>query len=147
MTQMVGLFVGIFMITGSVYDMKSMELPVWLLISGGCGGIVIASVLLLGRQMQWWELLWALLPGGISLVLAFVTRQQLGYGDGIVLLILGGSLGMEGVFAVWILGMFLSFVVSLVLLLTQKVSKDSRLPFVPFLTISCTIIGMQGVFG
>lgn len=143
--MVMGILAGMFLLVGSIYDGKTLTLPVWLLILGGFEGIISGVYLLISGSFRWWEMLWALLPGGISLLLAWATGQQLGYGDGWVLLILGGCLGPEKILWVWMLGLIGSFLVSVVLLVLGKATKSTRLPFVPFLFLGYLLVAGGGL--
>ena len=137
---------GIVLLLGSIYDVKSFTLPLWLLGLGLCGGIVGNVYLWINEELYWWELLTGLLPGGLSLVLSFLTREQIGYGDGWVLLIVGSMVGGESIWHIWMAGLLASFAVSAVLLILRKASGKKRLPFVPFLLFGY-VVTLLGVWG
>ena len=141
--MIIEILVGIFLLIGGIFDWKTLSMPGWLLVLGVCEGVVSAGYLWISNSYNWLEMLWALLPGGISLLLAFATREQLGYGDGLVLLVLGSCLGPEKVLWIWMLALLGSFAVSIVLLVMRKATKSTRLPFVPFLFLGY-IVTMGG---
>ena len=79
------------------------------------------------------QLLAGLLPGIFLLILARITREAVGYGDGLILLFIGLSLGFWeciGIFFAGLLGIFLAAVLAL-LLFGRK--KSLEIPFIPFL--------------
>ena len=78
-------------------------------------------------------LLTALAPGIFLLALGLVTRQAIGYGDGLMLLVCGLCLGGKTAGVLLITGMFLICPISLYLLLFKRAKRDTQLPFAPFL--------------
>ena len=117
----------------SIFDIKKQCIPGRSL----AVGVVASCGWALGRGllgMQSWTVLGAgLLPGVAALVLARVTREQVGRGDGWELVLMGNCMGLaDCLFALEIalLGIFL---VSAALLLLGKVRKSTRIAFVPFL--------------
>ena len=135
------------MLLGSIYDAKSFCLPLWLLLLGLGGGLAGELYFLISGQHYWWELLLGLLPGCLSIVLAFITREQIGYGDGLLLLMLGGCVGGESALGIWIGGLVASFIVSVVLLTIRKAGRNTRIPFVPFLFLGYMLVGIGGFTG
>ena len=78
-------------------------------------------------------LLTAILPGCVLLLIGKITRQEIGYGDGILLLVCGLCLGGKNAILLFVSGLFLMFPVSLILLLSGKADRRAELPFAPFL--------------
>ena len=135
------IFIGVLLVVGSICDVKSYSLPVWFLIVGLLGGIAGGLYQLLATDGTRWDLLWGILPGCLSIGLSCVTREQIGYGDGILLLAVGGCLGAEQTLKVWMAGLLVSFAVSVILLSTHKADRNTRIPFVPCLLVGYFIIG------
>lgn len=83
-----------------------------------------------------------MLPGILTLSIAYLSGEMIGIGDGLIILFLGSVLG----YRLTLLTMFLSFVISgvmsLILLTIKKVTKKSEIPFVPFLSIGIVIGGL-----
>lgn len=79
------------------------------------------------------RLLAGLLPGIFLLILSKITREAIGYGDGLILLFIGLSLGFWeciGIFFTGLLGVFLA---ALLILLFFGRKKRLEIPFIPFL--------------
>ncbi len=83
-----------------------------------------------------------MLPGILTLSIAYLSGEMIGIGDGLIILFLGSVLG----YRLTLLTMFLSFVISgvmsLILLTIKKVTKKSEIPFVPFLSIGIVLGGL-----
>lgn len=129
------IIAGVFLGIGAVWDIKKLALPrVWL-----SGGMVVSFCLALygyftGKDSIV-EGLVACLPGIISLFVSLLTREQIGYGDGAVLVILGGLLGSNVTWMIWLTGLGMVFVVGILLLVTGKGNGKTKIPFLPFLLL------------
>ena len=76
-----------------------------------------------------------LLPGAGFLTLSYISREQVGYGDGLLLLTVGIWLGFGQTFGVLTLGLILCSVLCGVLLMRKKIRKQDSIPLVPFLLL------------
>ena len=88
-------------------------------------------------------LLTAIVPGCVLLMIGKITRQEIGYGDGILLLVCGLCLGWKDAILLFVSGLFLMFPASLVLLLSGRADRRAELPFAPFLLVSYLLWLMQ----
>lgn len=79
------------------------------------------------------NLLAALLPGAGLLLLGRITRQSIGYGDGLLLLICGLYLGGKEACVLFVTGLLVLFPVSLGLLISGQAQRKTQLPFAPCL--------------
>lgn len=80
-------------------------------------------------------ILLGLIPGTAALILSKISREALGYGDSLLILLMGGSLGLGDTMEVILLALFFSSMWSLFLLSVKKVNRKQEIPFVPFLLI------------
>lgn len=78
----------------------------------------------------------ALMPGIGMVVLSFLTREKLGYADGIVVMILGLLRGLLICLQSLMIGLLLLLCFFLALILLKKANRKTTLPFVPFLFLS-----------
>lgn len=118
----------------SIMDIRRRSVPVWMLVPGG----VLAVAAFIYQQGVTGDMMKGMLPGIFLLVTAFVTRKA-GLGDGIVMLFLGILSGGGGSLLIFGISLFLAAVVSLVLLGLRKAGKNTRIPFLPFLTVAWLI--------
>lgn len=130
------------LIVSSFFDAKRKKIPVIVLFAGsiwalvwmlvcmttqGCGKVMAAS----GA---------AVLPGAAMIVISFLTNKKVGYGDGILLVILGIMEGIDKILLVFCVGLFLQSLAAVVLLLMRKADKQTCMPFVPFLLAAQIIL-------
>lgn len=121
----------------SIQDIREKEVSLWKLKVYGILATAISIWKLFSPEddllVLIFRLLAGLLPGIFLLILARITREAVGYGDGLILLFIGLSLGFWeciGIFFAGLLGIFLAAVLAL-LLFGRK--KSLEIPFIPFL--------------
>lgn len=121
----------------AVYDMKKKEIPVFMLMAAGVLSVLYMIVI---RDADGGNIAYSLLPGAVLLALSLCTRESIGYGDGLIVLIMGMWLGPLMCTAAVLLGLLLSAVCALFLLILRKVQGKSRIPFVPFLAVGMGVV-------
>lgn len=116
----------------AVLDLRWKRIPVWLLAVGG----IIMTFMAVNRCAQGTkdtvELVWGLIPG-ILLLLLTVTTRKVGIADGIVLLLFSMPLDYRECFVSFVLSLLIMSLVSLFLLVLNKIKGNSKLPYLPFL--------------
>ncbi len=84
------------------------------------------------------------LPGLLLLLGAWFGREKIGFGDGLLLLILGACLEHRELWILWMTASLLVLFFSLLLLATKRAGWNTKLPFVPFLWIAyLLLLGMN----
>lgn len=123
----------IWLLGTSIMDIRKCNVPVWALVPGG----LLTGIALVCQQTATGDMLQGMLPGIFLLATAFATKKA-GYGDGIVMLFLGILSGGRSLL-IFGISLSLAAVVSLVLLVLRKAGKNTRIPFLPFLTAAWLI--------
>lgn len=120
---------------GGIFDVKSKKIPYVVLGAGGIWSVVglIFKAGETGTAQMLLFVLTAIMPGAFLVVLSFLTEKKVGYGDGIILMILGCMEGAKTAFLVFCVGLFLQSLFAVVLLIVKKADKQSCIPFIPFL--------------
>lgn len=139
-----GVYILVLLVVCSVYDWKYCGLPLWLILAGGVGSLVGIIYTLLCGEKSVPDVILALLPGGATLLLAYASREQIGYGDGLLLLMIGGYAGVGDTMKILMVALAGTFGVSVLLLMCKKATGSSRIPFVPFLTIGSVLVMVGG---
>lgn len=127
------IFIGIC----AIFDWRKMEIPAAVIY--GFGAAAFAVVLLFIRP-EASSLLYSLIPGMAMLALSMLTRESIGYGDGLAVVILGMLLGIRKCMAAVLTGFLLSAVFALILLIFHKVNGKSRMPYIPFLAAGLGVV-------
>ena len=91
--------------------------------------------------------LFGILPGLLFLAMAVLTKEKVGYGDGLVLIVTGVLLGLRGNLMMVFMGLFLAALSSIWLLIRKKAGRNTKIAFVPFLLPSLVLsLLMSGGF-
>jgi leader peptidase (prepilin peptidase)/N-methyltransferase len=122
---------GLILMIQSVLDIRSKRLPLW--ITGIGAGIGIIFLILQGSYNL--SNATALLPGLLCLVIARVSREAIGYGDGLLLVMMGFYLKVSVLLGVCLWAITLAGIVALFLLATKKRKGKQEIPFVPFIFV------------
>ena len=123
----------IFLSICTVFDIRKKEIP-FILAGMGMAAAVVFTIWRIGNGSIFAaQILQSLLPGLFFLLTGWCTKEKVGYGDGILLLITGLVVGFHQCFTGLCIGLFLSAIFGVLLLLLHKAQKNSRIPFVPFM--------------
>lgn len=115
-------------------DLRYKKIPIWLLAVSGMimTSVSLTEIFMVG--MQGMQLFWGMLPG-VGMVMIALISKKAGWADGIVLALLGVMVGFRACAFSFILSMLMISLVSLVLLISKRVSQNTKLPYLPFLWI------------
>jgi leader peptidase (prepilin peptidase)/N-methyltransferase len=76
------------------------------------------------------------IPGLIFLLVAKVSKEKIGLGDGWLFLIVAGWIGTGDTWTIWAHSLLLSTFFSIVMLVLKKYKLQSQLPFIPFIWLA-----------
>lgn len=116
-------------------DFKYKEIPLWLSVAGGMLGVFFCVL----EKRSLMQVLLALVPGVVALIFSWVTKEIMGYGDGIALLVLGFYMSWSQLLSTGMLAFCLAGLVALVLLVVFRKRGRYRIPFIPFLGFAYAI--------
>lgn len=129
------ILTGCWLLAASILDIRSRRIPVWILALGGAFAgltVVCGSGFTLAECM---EMIKGCVPGVILLLMAAATGKA-GTADGIVLIFLGVCMGGKICMAVFMLSLLLISLFSGILLTLRRVGRNTRLPYLPFLSMA-----------
>lgn len=125
MEILVLLFLGV----NAILDFKYKKIP-WAL--SICFIVIGIGSVLTSSPINWWQFLGVIV--GIGMILISVcTKQAIGLGDGLVLLVVGIFIGLWKTLMILFLAGILVAVVGIVLMVQKKGNLKTSLPFIPFL--------------
>ncbi len=133
MSALTSVTVLLLLILCSYYDLRYRKLPLFIIIAFG---IIITVINGLDGSLFNQMVYFRLIPGTVFLMIAFMTKQAVGYGDGMIIILLGLSLGLIQCVSVVFTGLVLSSAVSVYILIFTRGNRQTRLPFVPFLLLA-----------
>lgn len=116
------------------YKTKTVLLPP----AGGFFLIGLAVNICMGRESLIRALSGAAIGAGV-LILAYLTKNKIGYGDGFVLVATGALLGFRLNLAMFLFGLFLASLKGIWLIITGKADRKTKMAFVPFLIPGLTL--------
>ena len=107
-------------------------------------GIVLAIAFLWGEwsesKLTLIDLILRLLPGAFFLICSRLTQEKVGYGDGMMLLILGGCFPLSSLWLICLMAIFLLTLWAGLLLTLKKAGRHTKIPFLPFLWAASLIV-------
>lgn len=123
--------IGGVLVTLSVIDIRERKIPIWPVLF--IGAVLFAMRLHAGVLVG--ELICGLIPGVLLLIVAWVTKEKLGIGDGILVFCLGLGYGIEEMMTMIGVSFAVAALVSVGLMVLGKATRKTELPFLPFLLV------------
>lgn len=125
------LLFAVYMSILAIMDIKWKKLSLAALMSGF---IILTAGFLCGRNIHVMLLAAGAGVGIVFMVVSRVTEEAFGYGDSILILIMGGFLGFWNILSLLVAAFSMAALFSIFMLLRKKFHRKSAFPFVPFLT-------------
>ena len=135
MYVMICIYIGLL----AAWDMCKKSIPLMVVLFGIVGGCVISFYRMAVGLVLWPEILASIVPGAFLLLLSYLTKEQIGYGDGMVLLGQGLFLGWKCAWFALVVGQLAASICVLVLLVSRKISKNASVAYVPFLLLGTVL--------
>ena len=124
-----------------VFDIKRKKIPVYMLIVLAAAGII--SNFTVG-EFDIEKRIIAMLPGIILLIVSMITKQQIGYGEGLIILIIGLYIDIDDILSIVLSSFLLSSIAAIILMTVFKKKKNFEMAFSPFLVIGYGLV--KGVY-
>lgn len=83
-----------------------------------------------------------LIPGAVMYLIAVFSKERIGKGDALSLMFIGAVAGSSTVLMSLFVSLTIAAILSAILLALKKVKKDTKLPFIPFLSIGVIAGGL-----
>lgn len=116
----------------SVMDCKIRKVPRDVLLACMAGSVIYQVVT---RDVEWRLLVAGGFVGAGFLIMSRLTREAIGYGDSLAILILGIYLGIWSLLVVLVTSFFILAVIALICLVIRDKKRNLAFPFYPFLTM------------
>jgi leader peptidase (prepilin peptidase)/N-methyltransferase len=94
---------------------------------------------LFGQDVALADLGVGLLPGAFCFLISWISRQSLGYGDDLLILICGISLGVWNCIWTVFTAFFWAGIWAVFMFVVKKAEREREFPFVPFLLLGFII--------
>ena len=138
------IILGVILLIQGIIDIRHREIP----FSVSAIGAIVGIGICIWEERELIGLLLAVLPGIFALLFAKISHESLGYGDGVLFVVMGIYLSWETVLAVGMFAFSIAGVCALVLIVIFRKKGNYQIPFVPFLTIAYIlrfILGLEVV--
>lgn len=128
------VIIGVLLFMAGAMDLKSKtisrEMILVLMIVCFAGAFIKVFI---NKEFGIWEIIGGVLIGFCAIGLSMVSRDQIGRGDGLVIVAIGLVLGFRKcLFAVCMASIIMTLV-SVIVLILRKGNRNTRLPFIPAL--------------
>lgn len=120
----------LFLAVCSAQDIREKKISVRTLV---LWGILLWSPSLVLDEISWGERMGNMMPGMAAFAVAFLTREQIGYGDAACLIVLGSVVPAARLWGAVMGGLLILSLCSVALLFCRKARRGTTLPFLPFL--------------
>lgn len=127
----------------AIYDIRKKEIPLLPMILGIIFALIAWIWRILTGKAELTELFSAVLPGIFLLVIGLCSKEKIGFGDGILLVMIGLMIGFPLCLGVLCIGLIGSCLYALFLLVFRKAKRGDSFPFAPFLAVAvgvCMIV-------
>jgi len=130
---MLFLFLGV----GTYFDLRFKRIP-WSIFGVGTVFAIVASII--QRKGIILNLFPEILPGVALLLIAWATKENIGYGDGISVILLGVMAGFKNCILVLCLSLLLLSIFGIILMILKRAGRKTKLPYLPFMFIAESIL-------
>lgn len=114
-------------------DYREKNIYLYLPIAAGVAGVLL-HIFFWERDLS--DMLLGAGIGGCVLLIAWISKESIGAGDGIMLMVSGIYLGFWGNLELFFSALLLVGVTALFLMVIKKKRRDYRVPFLPFLLVA-----------
>ena len=133
-----------YLLLGTWQDIKKRKISRNYLLFGGILGAVIRIISYRKENLIFAEWLVAFFPGIIILVIAKLTKEKMGVGDGYILMVLANYMNLWEICMLLQTAIIFTSLFALLLICNRKVSKEYPIPFLPFLWIAHMVLWRIG---
>lgn len=136
---MLGRYVaaGALVITEGIRDFRRKEISLKVCIVFAAIGVLFAVPF---WQSSWPDFIAGILTGVLLLVIAGISRESIGYGDGVIILAAGVLLGGHRTILLLMYALFFCCLYALTRFLFRMANRKKRIAFVPFMIPSYLLI-------
>lgn len=128
---------GVFLLIEGIRDLQKHKVSMITVMIAGILGVIFQFGII---QENGLKIIGGILIGIVLLLLAKMTREKIGYGDGWIFVVTGIYLGFRGNIYLLLISLFLASLVSIYLLVFKKANRKTELPFVSFLLPSYLLL-------
>jgi leader peptidase (prepilin peptidase)/N-methyltransferase len=129
----------LFLLTGSVLEIRKKTVPILLLAVSGAAGVLIRLICWKTGGYNIMEMFMGILLGAVFIGISLISDGKIGMGDALAILTTGIYLGGRAATLSVLDAMIAASFVSIIILFLRKGTRNTALPFLPFLFLGCLI--------
>ena len=131
----------VFLLCNAIHDLKYKRVWAKGMLIFALSVMVYAFIDKQRLMMDYWM---ASLLGIVFLLISWISPAMVGMGDGICILLLGFLWEWYEILTMCAIALLMAGVMGGVLLVLKKVTRKTKMPFVPFLFVAAVVIGLKG---
>ena len=133
------IIMSVVLIPMSVKDIRKRE------INGYIGLLAIMATLIFRvtylKEMDF-VILMDIIPGAVFLLFSFLSKEKIGYGDGIMLVFVGCVMGFWKTILALMISLAVTAILAMIILMKQK-GRNREIPFIPFMSMGILAGGLM----
>ncbi len=133
----------ILLIVSSIYDLRTMYIPIWIVSGSILISIYVAIINVLEKMtpISYYSLtiFLTIIILIVSVLFRILKLEAIGFGDGLVMISINLFFGGERAIVIFCISFLISGIVSGVLMMIKRANRKTRIPFVPFLAAGTLI--------
>lgn len=124
------IFILLFLFVAAFIDYRKKEIPIILPIVGFIPALILS---LITKTPVFLDMVLGCLIGSLSIILSKITKQAIGYGDGMILICTGAALGFLRNLTMVILALIIAACTCALLMFIKRRKTKDDVAFIPFL--------------
>jgi leader peptidase (prepilin peptidase)/N-methyltransferase len=120
----------LFLFAAAFMDFRSGQLSLWFLLGAMAAGLLLRIIV---GSISIKSLLLGIIPGAVLFLIALLTKQAIGYGDCLLLVVTGIFLGLTFTILLFLISLLFAGAASILLLAMKKRKRKEALAFAPFI--------------
>ena len=120
----------------AVVDLKKKTIPLKVSLAVLAAAFLVSGYSIVTGRRDVIHFCMSLMPGALLLLASFMTEEKVGYGDGIIFLIIGNLAGSFITSLVLFGTVMISAILSGTLLISKKATLQTKIPMIPFAAVS-----------
>ena len=125
-------FLLVFLGLNTISDIRTKKILIWSAWVFGVFGLIYGFI---SAELIFSQTIVTLLPGMLFLAVSKVTKESMGYGDGIVVLVMGVFISMQKLVSSLMLALLFAALWSIILMVFCGKKKQADFPFLPFVLL------------
>lgn len=141
---MENIILNLYLVVGAIKDIKEKRVSFSYLYIGIMISIGFIILQYQQKELRWYHTIFSCLPGLFFLLYGKCTGGKIGYGDGLVLIMMGICHSYQRTWFIWCLAIVFMTLFSGFLFCIKRVSRNTKIPFLPFLWMADFILWFSG---